>query len=176
MTGEIYSKATKVYAWLGETDRQIDCVFNVLQEFRDRKREAKFLAHFDAAEQLSFHRQLFAISIRIKPVLHINRAIWTITCYTKNSTGFVPCICGLTSAVSTYWRRVWIVQELVMAKVVVTCCRDKFIDFDIYGLSLDWDSFEQGFDTGTYQMLKKPTRGWNTIQTIRGLRRRREVE
>jgi hypothetical protein len=38
--GEIYSKATKVYAWLGEADRQIDCVFDVLQEFRDRKREA----------------------------------------------------------------------------------------------------------------------------------------
>jgi hypothetical protein len=44
-----------------------------------------------------------------------------------------------------YWRRVWIVQELVLAKVVVVCCGDKFIDFDdIYGLSLDWGSFEQG--------------------------------
>jgi hypothetical protein len=35
---------------------------------------------------------------------------------------------------------------------------------------------EQGFDTGTYQMLKPHTRGWNTIQAIRGHRRRREVE
>ena len=34
--GEIYSRAMKVYAWLGEADRQIDCVFDVLQEFRDR--------------------------------------------------------------------------------------------------------------------------------------------
>ena len=57
--GEIYSRATKVYAWLGEADRQIDCVFDILQEFRDRKREAKFPTHFDAVEQLSFHRQLF---------------------------------------------------------------------------------------------------------------------
>lgn len=57
--GEIYSRATKVYAWLGEADRQIDCVFDVLQEFRDRKREVKFPTHFDTAKQLSFHRQLF---------------------------------------------------------------------------------------------------------------------
>src|SRR4051812_20453673 len=82
-----------------------------------------------------------------------------------------------TFYVRSYWRRVWIIQELVLAKVMVTCCGDKFIDFDdIYGFSLDWDSFEQGFDTGTYQMPKQHTRGWNTIQTIRGLRRRREVE
>jgi hypothetical protein len=61
--------------------------------------------------------------------------------------------------VRPYWRRVWIVQELVLAKVVVVCCGDKFIDFDdIYGLSLDWGSFEQGFDTGTYQMLKPHTK------------------
>jgi hypothetical protein len=59
MMGEIYRRATKVYAWLGEADRQIDCVFDVLQEFRDRKKEAKFPTHFDAAEQLSYHRQLF---------------------------------------------------------------------------------------------------------------------
>src|SRR6266480_5129524 len=78
--------------------------------------------------------------------------------------------------VRPYWRRVWIVQELVLAKVVVVCCGDKSIDFDdIYGLSLDWGSFEQGFDTANYQMLKPRTRGWNTIQTIRGHRRRREV-
>src|SRR5947207_13947447 len=59
MMGEIYSRATKVYAWLGAADREIDCVFDVLQEFRDRRREAEFPTHFDAAEQLSFHRQLF---------------------------------------------------------------------------------------------------------------------
>jgi hypothetical protein len=78
--------------------------------------------------------------------------------------------------VRPYWRRVWIVQELVLAKVVVVCCGNKSIDFDdIYGLSLDWGSFEVGFDTGTYQKLKPHTRGWNTIQAIRGHRRRREV-
>jgi Heterokaryon incompatibility protein (HET) len=57
--GEIYSRATKVYAWLGEADRQTDCVFAVLQQFRDRKREGKVPTHFDAAEELSFRRQLF---------------------------------------------------------------------------------------------------------------------
>jgi hypothetical protein len=78
--------------------------------------------------------------------------------------------------VQPYWGRVWIVQELVLAKVVVVCCGGKSIDFDdIYGLSLDWGSFEQGFDTAAYQKLKQDSRGWNTIQTIRGLRRRREV-
>ena len=59
MMGEIYSRAAKVYAWLGEADPQIDCVFDVLQEFRDRKRGEKCPTDFDAAEQLSYHRQLF---------------------------------------------------------------------------------------------------------------------
>jgi Heterokaryon incompatibility protein (HET) len=56
---EIYSRAAKVYAWLGEADPQIDCVFNVLQEFRNRKRGEKCPTDFDAVEQLSYHRQLF---------------------------------------------------------------------------------------------------------------------
>jgi hypothetical protein len=78
--------------------------------------------------------------------------------------------------VRPYWRRVWIVQELVLAKVVVICCGDKSINFDdIYGLSLDWGSFELGFDTGAYQKRKLYSREWNTIQAIRGHRRRREV-
>jgi hypothetical protein len=42
-----------------------------------------------------------------------------------------------------YWRRVWIIQELVLAKVVVVYYENKSIDFDdIYGFSLDWGSFE----------------------------------
>ena len=56
--GEIYSRAAKVYVWLGEADRQIDGVFAVLEEFRDRKREGKLPTYFDAVEQLSFYRQL----------------------------------------------------------------------------------------------------------------------
>jgi hypothetical protein len=168
--GEIYSRATKVYAWLGEADRQIDCVFDVLQEFRDRKREAKFPTHFDDAEQLSFHRELFCDiyqdiagtlpeqSDLDDKMLH-EEFDWLRPLYMR-----------------PYWRPVWIVQELVLARVVVVCCGDKFIDFDdIYGLSLDWGSFEQGFDAGNYQKQKPHTRGWNTIRTIRGLRRRREV-
>jgi hypothetical protein len=40
--------------------------------------------------------------------------------------------------VRPYWRRVWIVQELVLVNAVVICCEDKSIDFDdIYGLNLD---------------------------------------
>jgi hypothetical protein len=67
--------------------------------------------------------------------------------------------------VRPYWGRVWIVQELVLAKVVVVCCGDKSIDFDdIYGLSLDWGSFELGFDTGNYQKRKPYSTGWTTIQ------------
>ena len=169
--GEIYSKATKVYAWLGEADRQIDCVFDVLQEFRDRKREAKFPAHFDAAEQLSFHRQLFCDIYQDKAGTLPEQSDLDDDRLHEEFNWLRPLY------VRPYWRRVWIVQELVLAKVVVVCCGDRFIDFDdIYGLSLDWGSFEQGFDTGTYQMLKQHARGWNTIQTIRGLRRRREVE
>ncbi|KAF2186080.1 hypothetical protein K469DRAFT_487701, partial [Zopfia rhizophila CBS 207.26] len=98
--GEIYSRATKVYAWLGEADRQMNCVFDALQEFRDRKREAKFATHFDAAEQLSFYRQLFRDIYQDKAEFNWLRPLY----------------------VRPYWRRVWIVQELVLAKVVVVCC------------------------------------------------------
>lgn len=171
MMGEIYSRATKVYAWLGEADRQIDCVFNVLREFRDRKREAKFPTHFDAAEQLSFHRQLFRDIYQDKAGTLPEQSDSDDDMLHEEFNWLRPLY------VRPYWRRVWIVQELVLARVVVVCCGDKSIDFDdIYGLSLDWGSFEQGFDTGTYQMLKPHTRGWNTIQAIRGHRRRREVE
>lgn len=169
--GEIYSRATKVYAWLGEADHQIDCVFDVLQEFRGRKREAKFPTHFDAAEQLSFHRQLFRDIYQDKAGALPEQSDLDDDMLHEEFNWLRPLY------MRPYWRRVWIVQELVLAKVVVVCCGDKSIDFDdIYGLSLDWGSFEQGFDTGTYQMLKPHTRGWNTIQAIRGHRRRREVE
>ncbi|KAJ6201965.1 heterokaryon incompatibility protein-domain-containing protein, partial [Bipolaris maydis] len=78
--GEIYSRATKVYAWLGEADRQIDCVFDVLQDDLDDD-----ILH----KEFNWLRPLY-----LQP----------------------------------YWRRVWIVQELVLAKVVVVCCGDKSID------------------------------------------------
>lgn len=168
--GEVYSGATKVYAWLGEADRQIDCVFAVLQKFRDRKREERFPTYFDAAEQLSFHRQMFRDIYQAEAgslpeqsdldddMLH-EEFNWLRPLYAQ-----------------PYWRRVWIVQELVLAKAVIICCGDKSIDFDdIYGLSPDWGSFEQGFDTATYQMLKDHSRGWNTIRTIHGHRQRRKV-
>jgi hypothetical protein len=59
-----------------------------------------------------------------------------------------------------YWRRIWIVQELVLAKVVVVCCGDRSIDFDdIYGLSLDWGFSKQGFDTATNKRLESHTKG-----------------
>ncbi|PVH95405.1 HET-domain-containing protein, partial [Periconia macrospinosa] len=73
--GEIYSRAVKVYAWLGKASRETDLVFAVLQQFRDRKKEEACPAYFDTAEELSFHQQ---------PL-------------------YARC----------YWRRVWIVQELV---------------------------------------------------------------
>lgn len=168
--GEIYSGAIKVYAWLGEADCQIDYVFAVLQEFRDRKREGKFLTYFDAAEQLSFYRQLFRDIYQAEAGTLPEQSDPDDDMLHEEFNWLRPLY------VRPYWRRVWIVQELVLAKVVVVCCGDKSIDFDdIYGLSLDWGSFEQGFDTATYQKLQPHTRGWNTIQTIRGHRQRKEV-
>ncbi|KAK5069398.1 hypothetical protein LTR51_008648 [Lithohypha guttulata] len=158
LMGEIYSKAAKVYAWLGEADPETDLVFDVLTEFRDVRNVAGFPASWDAAEQLSFHRQLFrdiyhgkAGSLPEKSdidddMLH-DEFNWLRPLYAR-----------------PYWGRVWIVQELVLAKTVVICCGDKCINFDdIYGLSLDWGSFEQGFDTGTYQKMKPQSTGWYTI-------------
>ena len=170
LMGKIYSKAAQVYARLGEADRETSFIFDVLGEFRDFKKQARFLAYFDAAEQLSYHRQLF------RNIYH-------------DKAGSLPEKSDLDDAMlheefnwlrplykRPYWSRVWIVQELVLAKMVVVCCGDKYISFDdIYGLSLDWGSFEQGFDTGTYQMLNPTSRGWNTTRAIRGHQRRREM-
>ena len=168
--GHIYSRATEVYAWLGEADCETNRVFDVLHEFRDRKREAGFPIHYDAAEQLSYHRQLFRDIYEDKVGALPQKSKLDDDMLHEEFNWLRPLY------VRPYWSRVWIVQELVLAKVVVVCCGDKYIDFDdIYGLSLDWGSFEQGFDTGTYQMLKPHSRGWNTIQAIRGHRRRREV-
>ncbi|KAF2726516.1 hypothetical protein EJ04DRAFT_582609 [Polyplosphaeria fusca] len=168
--GEIYSRAVKVYAWLGEASRETDLVFAVLQQFRDRKREETCPAYFDAAEQLSFYRQLFRDTYEAEAgalpngcdsydeMLH-EELNWLAPIYTR-----------------CYWRRVWIVQELVLARLVIVCCGDRSIDFDdIYGLSPDWGSFEQGFDITGYQMVKQHTAGWNTIRTVHGHRSRRKV-
>jgi hypothetical protein len=160
-----------VYAWLGEADCQTDCVFDVLQEFRDRKREAKFPPHFDTAEQLSHHRQLFRWIYEYKAGALPEQSNLDQDMLLHEEFNWLRPL-----YVRPYWHRVWIIQELVLAKVVVISCGDRSIDFDdIYGLSLDWGSFEQSFDTGTYQMLKPHSRGWNTIQAIRGHRRRRDV-
>jgi len=168
--GDIYIVAAKVYAWLGEADCQMDTVFTVLREFRDRKKTEEPPNHFDAAEQLFFHRQLFCDIYQAKAgALPEQNDLDDDTLLEEFNW-----LCPLYE--QPYWRRVWIVQELVLAKEVVVCCGDKSIDFDdIYGLSLDWGSFEQGFDTATYRKLKPHTRGWNTIQTIHGHRQRRKV-
>ena len=89
---EIYGGATKVYAWLGEADREIDCVFAVLQEFRDRAREGKCPTHFDAAEQLSFHRQLFCDIYEAEAGTLPEQSDLGDDMLTNNSTGLVLCL------------------------------------------------------------------------------------
>lgn len=168
--GEIYSRAMEVYAWLGEASRETDRVFAVLQQFRDRKREETCPAYFDAAEQLSFYSQLF------RDIYQAEAGALPDQCDSDDETLHEEFNWLRPLYARCYWRRVWIVQELVLAKVVVVCCGDKSIDFDdIYGLSPDWGSFEQGFDITGYQIAEKHTIGWNTIRTIHGHRSRRKV-
>jgi hypothetical protein len=57
--GNIYNKALKVCAWLGEGDKSSDCVFDVLKEYQVRRTRAVISSNLDAAEQLSSCRQLF---------------------------------------------------------------------------------------------------------------------
>lgn len=139
-----------MYAWLGEADRQIDCVFDVQQGFRVRKRDARVPTHFDTAERLSYYRQLFRDTYQDKARTLPEQSDSDDEMLHEEFNWLLPFY------VRPYWRRVWIVQELVLAKVAVVCCGDRFISFDdIYGFSLDWGSFEQGFDTGNYQKLKE---------------------
>jgi hypothetical protein len=143
--GKIYSQATRVYAWLGEANPEMDCIFDVLTTFRDRKREVKLPVHFDAAEQLSYYRGLFR-EIYSGRAGHVPRKKRTDDPRLHDEFNWLR-----PFYFQPYWRRVWIVQELVLAEQVIVCCGDKCIDFgDIYGLSLDWGSFEQGFDSVEY--------------------------
>lgn len=54
--GKIYSEATKILTWLGESDREIDCLFSVLQKFRDQRKGFRPLVCYDEAEKLSYYR------------------------------------------------------------------------------------------------------------------------
>jgi len=167
--GAIYNKATAVCAWLGAASDASDCVFDVLQEFQARRREALIPAHFDAAQQLHYRRQLFCdIFQKTARRLPEKNSLDDDALYEEINwlrPLFDRC----------YWRRVWIVQELILAKSVIVCCGNKSVDFDdIYGLSLDWGSFEQSFDAANHRKLRPHMQGWNTIQAIRGHRRRRE--
>ncbi|KAF2994066.1 hypothetical protein E8E13_002425 [Curvularia kusanoi] len=163
-----YNERSKQVAMIGEIYNKA-CVFDILREFQARKRETLVPAHFDAAQQLHCYRQLFCGIV-------------------QKSAGHLPERCSLDDAAlykeinwlrplfdRCYWRRVWIVQELTLAKSVIVCCRDKSISFDdIYGLSPDLGSFEQGFDAANHRKVKPHVQGWNIAQAIRGHRRRRE--
>ena len=128
-------------------------------------------ADLDAAEQLSFYRQLFC-DIYQEEVGALPEASELDDDSLHEEFNWLRPL-----YMRPYWRRVWIVQELVLAKAVMVHCGDKCIEFnEIYGLSPDWGSFEQGFDLTTYHMRKPHARGWNTIQAIHGHRQRRELK
>ncbi|CAI6342359.1 unnamed protein product [Periconia digitata] len=168
--GEIYSLAVRVYAWLGEASRETDLVFAVLQQFRDRKREEACPTSFDAAEQLSIYQQLFRDIYQEEAGSLPDQCEWHDKTLHKEFNWLRPLY------ERCYWQRVWIVQELVLAKTVIVHCGDKSIDFDdIYGLSPDWGSFEQEFDMTGYNTVKQHTKGWRTIRTIHGHRSRRKI-
>jgi hypothetical protein len=124
MMGRIYNEAQKVYAWLGEGNRQSDCVFDVLKEYQVQR------ARTVVSSDRQMFWDIFEEIVENNPEEHsMDEFLWLRPLSERR-----------------YWRRVWIVQELVLAKTVVVCCGDRSIDFDdIYGLSLDWGSFEQGF-------------------------------
>ena len=170
LMGEIYSKAIKVFAWLGEADCGSDLIFDVLQEFRKRKRQGHHHINFDAAEEFSYYRELFRGIYKEKAGRLSEESNEHDGMLHEELNWLRPLYCR------PYWQRVWILQEAVLAKSLVVCCGEKSIDFeDIYGLSLDWGSFEQGFSTQNYRLSEQDSKGWNTIQAICGHRRRIET-
>lgn len=166
--GNIYRRATGVYAWLGDINPETNLVFKVLQEFRDCKRSAEFVrsvAGLDAAEEVSVVQQKFCQMCEQKAVespKHCKTDPWL----HKELNWLRPLYSqGL-------WRRVWIVQELILAKSVTVHCGEQSMDLhDIYGLSLDWGNFGQAFNDGIQYKLQPESRGWLTIQAIRDHRR-----
>jgi hypothetical protein len=113
--GEIYSVAARVYAWLGRADCQIGGVLSFCKSSRIGKEKGKFQPISTLLNNFLSVGSYFAMCMRPKPVLYPDRSIWTMTCCTKNLTGFVPYMCGLTGAV------LGLSYELIMANAVVVC-------------------------------------------------------
>ncbi|KAH7396120.1 heterokaryon incompatibility protein-domain-containing protein, partial [Pyrenochaeta sp. MPI-SDFR-AT-0127] len=62
--GEIYNRAIKVFAWLGEANGQSNCVLNVLQESQIRRSEAIILTNLTLLSNFTSIGSCFAKPLR----------------------------------------------------------------------------------------------------------------
>jgi hypothetical protein len=131
----------------------MNCISDILQEFRNRKKEATFPTLTLLNDFLSSSNYL-AASLRIKLALYPTGAIWTMTYCMKSSIGFVLCICGLTGAASglfrsSFWQR-WSLSVVETDPLILTT----FMDSVWIGASPSKAS------------IQRLIRGWNRIRRV----------
>lgn len=115
LMGQIYGKAEQVYAWLGESDCEVDHIVEVLRQFRDFKSCGKSPEHMDAAERLSFYRESFVRIYQARIGLLPESSDLDDESLHEEFNLLRPFF------TIPYWSRVWIVQELILAKTVILC-------------------------------------------------------
>lgn len=112
--GRIFNRATTVCAWLGKASYSSHCVFDALQRYQARRSEIFVPAHYDAAEQLHCYRQLFC-DIFQETAENLPQKTY------RNDDALYEEFNWLRPLFDRcYWRRIWVVQELILAKGVVS--------------------------------------------------------
>lgn len=168
LMGKIYSKAAKVYAWLEAPDHKTNAVFNVLHKFHARKNEAPCPDDVDADYRWPYYRELFWNAWE-EEVGHIPEKSELEDDQLHEELNWLRPLYN-----RPYWRRVWPIQELVLAEQILVCCGSMSIQFDdIYGLGPECGPYEQIFKFASHRSLKCESRGWFSMQTISDHRRRR---
>lgn len=132
--GSIYLRAEKVIAWLGPEDATIPDALSVLDRLAVLGRDTDFteesqtaLAHID--ERLFLHPEEHKEKLGIEPIQ------------------FREWLCFLAFLSRPYFSRVWIVQEITLARKLVPVCGSRLLDWDkIKAASLflhytNWDHF-----------------------------------
>jgi hypothetical protein len=149
LMGFIYRKASSVLVWLGKGNMEIQAAFSFLKEIWDRKfrRFAQEGIHFvnhlskvyqktiipDGRSQrvqfMSLNDTDSAKRQTIRYWLNFHRILEGIASHGKNDPSFKTAWEGLALLTSrSYWTRIWIVQEYLLAHNVVIHCGPDAID------------------------------------------------
>lgn len=153
---QIYKKASRVIAWLGEGDRDSDRAFEIVLHLQVtvypviRALEAEDFDSVqlrDAIDSMTTENRLASVAGIIEEWQHLSA---------KDRAALRSTFCN-----REYWQRVWIVQEVVLANNITMYCGNK---------QLLWSCIERllSLVPHTYTDLVRPFRPLRTLSKVRG--------